>query len=470
MKKTIIIMSVLAIVASCKMGKNYKGSEVIYPEQYRYGDNALGLQIDTLNTDTLKADSLINLDWFALFNDPVLDSLVRKSLTYNYDLKIALENVLQAQYNIGVKRADMLPSIGIEAGASRGNFQQVVLESPGNLFYGAGAVNWEIDFWGKYRRLTEAAKAEYLASEQGYRASQITLMTTVASLYFQLLEYHAQLKISQQTYELRNGMVQIINERFEYGYVPEIDLNQAQIQLAIAASTIPIWERSIAQTEHFISVLTGVVPQEVNVGIDLLARDTTISIPQGLPSDLLTRRPDILVAEQDIIAQNALAGAAQANRLPNISLTGLLGVASDELSNLSISSPIWNVGGALFGPIFYWGKYRRLADIESSKREQAIYAYQRTVLDAFREVEDVLIEISSLKKELIARQQHVDAASNAQILSQERYNQGVTSYLEYLESQRQAFEASQNLVRTKQQLLSAHARLYKALGGGWVIN
>ena len=199
-------------------------------------------------------------------------------------------------------------------------------------------------------------------------------------------------------------------------------------------------------------------------------QDTAVSIPAGLPSDLLTRRPDILVAEQDLIAQNAMAGAAQANRMPNISLTGVLGVASNELSGLNFSNPVWNIGGSLLGPIFYFQKYKRLADIEKSKREQALFNYERTVLDAFREVEDILATIGSIKEEIIYRQDHVNASLRAQDLSQERYNQGVTSYLEYLESQRQAFEAQQNYARTKQELLSSYALLYKALGGGWNIN
>ncbi len=470
MRKLIFFTLIVVLAASCKMGKNYKGVELTHRDQYRFMDTTALLVVDTVNVDTLVADSLFDIDWFTLFQDPMLDTLVKRSLEYNYDLQMAAENIIQAQYNIGVQRSGMLPQIGVDAQGSRGNFQQVIVPEPQNLFYGSGFVNWELDFWGKYRRMTEAAKAQYLASNEGYRAAQISLTSTVAVTYFQLLEYHALLDISRQTLALRDSMLTMIDARFQQGYVPEIDLNQAQIQRAIAAGSIPTFERSLASTEHYLSVLTGVVPQEIHTGIKLMDQDTSVIIPAGLPSDLLTRRPDILIAEQDLIAQNAMAGAAQANRMPNISLTGVLGVASNELSGLSTNNAVWNIGGSLMGPIFYWSKYKRLADIEKSKTQQALFNYERTVLDAFREVEDILATIASIKEEIIYRQDHVNASLRAQDLSQERYNQGVTSYLEYLESQRQAFEAQQNYARTKQELLSSYALLYKALGGGWNMN
>ena len=263
MRKLIFFTLIVVLAASCKMGKNYKGVELTHRDQYRFMDTTALLVVDTVNVDTLVADSLFDIDWFTLFQDPMLDTLVKRSLEYNYDLRMAAENIIQAQYNIGVQRSGMLPQIGVDAAASRGNFQQVIMDSPQNLFYGSGFVNWELDFWGKYRRMTEAAKAQYLASQEGYRAAQISLTSTVAVTYFQLLEFHALLDISKQTLALRDSMLTMINARFEHGYVPEIDLNQAQIQRAIAASSIPLFERSLASTEHYLSVLTGVVPQEI---------------------------------------------------------------------------------------------------------------------------------------------------------------------------------------------------------------
>jgi len=465
------LLILIATVASCKIGKNYKGTELSIPDAYRFSNTDSIPEEFLVNTDTLVADSLIDYEWFSLFQDPVLDSLVVLALEKNQDLAIAAENIVQARYALGVQRSEMLPQVGYQAGAQRGNFQQQMISpTESNLFYGFGFVNWEIDFWGKFRRLNEAAKADIIASTEGYRATQISLVATVAELYFQLLEYHTQVKISKETIALRDSMLGIIELRFEKGIIPEIDVNQAQIQLAIAQGQLPLWQRLLAQTENQISLITGRNPQSIEVGLSLQEQDTSVTLPEGLPLSILTRRPDVMVAEQGLIAQNALVGAAQGNRLPNISLTGLLGVAGNQLDNIGTGGPVWNLGGSLLGPLFYFNRFKRLADIEKSRRDQAQLNFERTVLNAYREVEDILVAIETLKRELIARQDHVTAAVSAQTLSQERYNQGVTSYLEYLESQRQAFEAQQNFASTKQELLTSYARLYTALGGGWVIN
>jgi multidrug efflux system outer membrane protein len=468
MKKLIIILAVVLLAQACKMGKNYKGTELEVIDNYHYKDTTVELVVDTVNTDTLVADSLFDIDFFSLFNDPNLDTLVRTALEYNQDVLIAGENVLQAQYQIGIQRADLLPGIGYQAGVQRGNvFQGIPGSATTNVFTGFGTVSWELDIWGKIRRLTESAKADYIGSIENYRGAKISLASTVAEAYFALLENHARLEISYQTLALRDSMLNIINERFEKGYIAEIDVSQARIQRAIAAGSIPEIERRIALNEHLLSVLTGQLPSQIRSYSDLYKQDTVIVIPAGLPSDLLTRRPDIIAAEQNLIAQNALVGAAQANRFPSLSLTGLLGVASTELSEFTSGPAAWNISGSLLGPIFNWNKLKRQVDVEKSRREQAIYNYERTVLTAFREVEDALASIELLRKELRARQEHVDAAIRAQTLSQERYSQGVTSYLEYLESQRQAFEAQQNYAGTKGLLLSTYAQLYKALGGNW---
>jgi multidrug efflux system outer membrane protein len=469
MRRLTLILVVL-VIASCKMGKNYQGVEIEIPDGYRFSDTDDIPEEFLVKTDTLEADSTADYDWFSIFNDPVLDSLVLKSLNYNQDLAIAAENVIQAQLVLSNQKTEMLPEISYQAGASRGNFQQVVLPAEQNVFYGFGAVNWELDFWGKFRRLNEAARADLIASSEGYRAARISLTSTVADLYFQLLEYQTRLAISEQTVALRDSMLGIINLRFEKGIIPEIDVNQAQVQLAIAQAQVPIWKRFMAQTENQLSVLTGQNPKAVLVGKPLHQIEVTAELPEGLPLDILSRRPDVLAAEQALIAQNALVGAAQANRLPGISITGLLGVAANELDGLGSTGPAWNLGASLLGPLFYFNRFKRVAEIEKSRRTQAQLAYERTVLEALREVEDVLIAIKTLEEELEARRAHVEAATNAQRLSQARYSEGVTSYLEYLESQRQKFDAQLNYAGTKRQLLAEYARLYKALGGGWRIN
>ncbi len=465
MRKILSAALLLLALAGCKVGKNYKGVEVPVPENFSGGSDSTSIDV-SMNTDSLGIDST-GIDWYTLFKDPVLDSLVKAGLANNPNLEIAAQNVLIAQYALGIQRAELLPKFGVDAGAARGNFQGVVLPTEQSTFYGVGNVNWEIDFWGKYRRLNEAARAQLFASQEGYRAAQISLVTTIASAYFSLLEFEERLVISQKTTALRDSTLDIILQRYEKGIIPEIDVNQAQIQQAIAAASIPITQRRIAQLEHLINTLTGTNPKRIVTVDGILEYDTSINIPEGLPASLLSRRPDIIAAEQQLVAQNAFIGVAQANRLPSISLTGVLGVASNDLSTLTSGGAAWNLMGGLASPLFHWGQNKRRVDVERTKTEQAVKNYEATVLNALREVEDLLVEIQTLKVELDARANHVTAAVNAQNLSEQRYDKGVTSYLEYLESQRQAFDAEQNYVGTKKQLLAAYARLYKALGGGW---
>lgn len=455
------------ILTACKSGQNYQGVTVPVADRFQQNDLSFSPEVSMVNVDTLEVDSALNIVWFDLFQDPVLDTLVAKALEKNQDLIIAAETIQQAQSALAVQKSQMLPAVGYSAGAQRGNFAFNNSIPTSNLFTGFGTLSWELDFWGKYRRLNEAARANILASMEGYRATQLSLISTVADAYFQLLRYQMSLEISQQTLALRDSTQTIIEARFEKGIIAEIDLNQAQIQTAIAAGSVPIWERLIVQTENLIRVLTGEMPSQVEMGIPLREQSLEIEIPEVLPMQLLARRPDVLAAEQGIISQNAVTGAAKANRLPNISLSGLIGVAGTQFSSLGSNGASWNLGASLAGPIFNWGALQRQVDIEESRTRQAILAYERTVLQAYQEVENTLANIRSLKKELIAREDHVRAALKAQYLSRERYDQGVTSYLEYLESQRQAFDAQLNYAGTKQELLSSYANLYKALGGGW---
>lgn len=462
----IIALLVGVLILGCKAGKNYKGVDLEIPDKFYY-ENEITPENTEINTLKLTKDSIGDLSFFSLFKDPVLDSLIQKSLAYNQDLNIAAETVIQAQDGIIVQRSAMLPNIGVQANAARGNFSGLLLPSVESQFSAVAFANWEIDFWGKYRRLNEAARARLLQSEEAYRATKLSLVSAVASNYFLLLDFKNRLEISERNLALRDSVLNIINQRFEKGIIAEIDVNQAQIKRAIAAEAVPLFKRLIAQTEHQISVLTGANPGRIVTDSKLLEIDSNLEIPAGLPSDLLLRRPDVLLAEQNLIAQNALAGSANANLFPNISLTGLLGGASNELSSLTDGPLAWNVGGSILGPLFNFGRLQRQLDIEQSKTRQALLTYERTVLDAFRSVEDALVEITTLKEQLKARKERLDASLNAQYLSGERYDKGVTSFLEFLESQRQAFESELNYTETRRELLNAYVNLYTVLGGDW---
>jgi multidrug efflux system outer membrane protein len=465
-KKYLIICAAIVVLAGCKMGKKYTGSDLKMPDGYFYNGDSL-VQDKAVNSYEIEKDSLVELNFSNLFKDAVLDSLLAKAFRNNQDLNSAAQTILQAQDGFLAQRSAMLPNVGIQAGGTRGNFQGFLLPNIQNSFYATAFANWEIDFWGKYRRLNEAARARMIQSEEGFRATKLSLITAVSNNYFLLLDYKNRLEISERNLKLRDSVLNIIEQRFERGIVAEIDLNQAQIKRAVAAEAVPVWKRLIAQTEHRLCLLTGSTPGRIATEADLLKIDTAISIPVGLPSDLLLRRPDIVAAEQNLIAQNALAGSAKANLFPNISLTGLLGLASNDLSTITDGPMAWNVGGALLSPLFNFGRLRRQLKIEQSKTTQALLTYERTVLDALRSVEDALVNISTLKEQLKAREDRLTASLNAQYLSGERYDKGITSYLEFLESQRQAFESELNYTETRRELLVAYVNLYAVLGGSW---
>jgi len=449
------------LLHACKVGRNYTGMEVRTPEQFR--DNLL-VEDTTALAGIAGNDSL---DWWRLFRDPVLDSLVHEALRNNRDLNAAVLRIDQAAAALAISKADLAPKIGVQGDYTWGNYPILFDDEPRTNVFGGGVVAWELDLWGRIRRLNEAARADLLGTQQAIRGLQLEVVSAVASTYFQLLEFETDLGISRETLALRDSMLTIIEARFDGGIAAEIELDQAKIQRAIAAAAVPQYERRIATTEHALSILVGRAPGPVATGIALTDQPPVPEIPVGLPSELLKRRPDILSAEQAVVAQNAVAGAAVAQRFPTISLTGLLGVASADLAGFTSGTTAYSVTGGLFGPLFYWGQNKRRVEIERLRTEQAALAYEQTVLEALGEVQDALVTIRTLKDEQVARQAHVDAAVHAQFLSQERYDKGVTSYLEALESQRQAFESQLFLAGVRRQLLQNHVLLYKALGGGW---
>jgi len=446
------------------MGKNFEKVETETDSTYRFNNDSI---IMAMSSDSIAVLDSNGLRWWELFSDPILDSLIYKGLDNNKDVLVALKSIEQAQLAFKIQKAEILPEIDVQGSVTRGNYSGFLTNGANSNFYGGAAVNWEIDFWGKYRRLSESAKADYMATEYAYQSVQLSLISNITVSYFELLANKTNFEISKRTLAARDSSLSIIQEKFDQGIIPEIDLNQAQIQKAIAASAVPVYERQISLSENVLSLLIGSMPKSVD-NIKLIhGRNNIPEIPTGLPSELLNRRPDILLAEQNIVSQNALAGAAQAARFPAISLTGILGVASSELTGLTGAGLAWNAGASLTAPLFHFGKNKRRVEVERVKTEQAILNYEQTVLNAFKDVEDALVKIKTYKQEMIAREYHVKAALNAQNLSRMRYDRGVTSYLEFLEQQRQAFEAQLQLVLAKQRLYTSYVELYKALGGGW---
>jgi len=451
----IVTLMIVASLTGCAMGPDFKKPVVETPDNFRFSDS--------------QSKEVVNLKWWELFDDPVLYSLVADALTGNKDLMIAASRIEEARAALGFTRADQYPRLDLEGSARTGNFLGVSRSSTTDKSaFIAPVLSWEIDFWGKYRRSTEAARAELMASEYSLRTVQISLISEVVSTYFLLLDYHQRLKISKQTLDSRLYSLDIIQKRFDKGIIPEIDLNQAQIQKEIAAGAIPLYQRLIAGTENALSILMGKFPGEINTEDDLNRQTVPPDIPGGIPSSVLERRPDVAEAMYLLEAQTARIGIAEALRFPSVTLTGLFGAASSELSSISTDGDIWSVGGDLFGPLFDFNKSRRRVEIEKERTRQALYQYENRVLFAFREVADALNDIQTYKDQISAVQRKFIAAENAATLSKMRYDKGVTSYLEVLDTERTLFDVGLELSELKQQFYNAYVRLYKALGGGWI--
>lgn len=457
MKKLSKILTVVLIIAltGCVMGPDFEKPVVGTPGDYRFAD--------------LNPKTVVNLKWWELFNDPVLESLVAEALDNNKDLLIATSRIEEARAFLGFTSADLYPRIDIGGSASRGNLlgDRRAFDTETNYFI-APAMSWEVDFWGRVKRSTESARAELMASEYSLRTVQISLISEVVSTYFLLLDFHQRLGISKRTLETRLESLDIIQKRFDGGIVPEIDLNQAQVQLETAATAIPLFERAIARTESTLSILLGKFPDAMTIGTGLRHQTIPPDIPVGLPGELLERRPDILQAQHILHAQTARIGIAEALRFPTINLTGILGGASDDLSDLTSGGAVWSISGSLTGPIIDFDQSKLRVVIEKERTKQALYQYENTVLLAFREVEDSLNAIDTFKRQAQAAKRKLKAAQNAADLSKKRYDKGVTSFLEVLDTERDLFEVALEVSELDQESLNSYVRLYKSLGGGWL--
>jgi len=448
------------LLGGCALGPDYERPEIDTPVTY----------IQPVE----EGESFANMPWWDLLQDPQLQELIRIALEENKDLGIAVARIEEFRAVLGVTRADQFPTVDLNATGGRTSNSENTF--PGNLtdgtqdYYRLSAdVFFEVDLFGRLRRATEAARAQLLATEEARRSITISLVANVASTYMLLRDLDAQLEIARRTEKLRGESLDIIQARFDKGIVSRLDLNQAQIELAIASAAAAAAERLVSQTEHSLSILLGRNPGRIVRGLALKEQVMPPAIPTGLPSELLQRRPDVLESEAQLAAQTARIGVAEAARWPSLSLTGALGFESSELSDLTESgSDFWNVGANILAPIFNAGRNRSRAEAERARTEQALLSYQQTVQRAFREVEDALVAVRTYRDEHAARQRQVEAALNAAKLSRARYNGGVTSYLEVLITEQSQFSAELAETQTLRLYFNAIIELYKALGGGWV--
>jgi multidrug efflux system outer membrane protein len=444
------------LVSGCmRLGPDFEEPLVKTPELYR--------------TEAELTELADDLQWWKLFDDPYLVSLVSMALERNRDVRIAVSRIAQSRAALGFTEADQYPRLDLDGGINRGNFTGTG-KSPNTdtSSYITAPLSWEIDFWGKFSRATEAARADLIASEYGLKTVQLTLVSEVVAGYTQLLDFHRRLIISEETYKSRNQSLFIIQQRFDKGIIAELDVNWAQIELEIAAAAIPLYQRSIAKTENSLSILLGHLPGDIKIRGNNLEQTIPPRIPVVVPTEILDRRPDIVRAKFLLKAQTENIGIAEALRWPSISLTATLGVANTDIGSVNVDGDTWSVGGQLLGPIFDFGKNKRRVEIEEQITQQFLFEFENSVLNAFREVEDALVEITTYRVELAAVGRQLQAAKNANKLSRERYNQGVSSYLEVLETERRLFATELTQSETRQLFLNAYVNLYKSLGGGWV--
>ncbi len=452
---TFTFTAILLLLSGCLVGPDFKPPVLETPEVYRFSDEEL--------------DEVVNLKWWELFNDPVLVSLVNTALENNKDIKIAISRIEEARAQLKFIGADQYPTIDVGGGAVRSNaVSGTILSDTTDTAFAEGIVNWEIDFWGKFRRATESARADLISTEFAARSIQISLISDVVNTYFLLLDFHQRLLIAQNTLESRDESLDIIQKRFDKGIIAEIDLNQAQVQREIAATAIPANERFIAQTENAIGTLLGGYPEAIDIDMDIYQQVIPPDIPVGIPATLVMRRPDILSALYTLQAQNAQIGVAEAIRLPAFTISGSAGGAFNEIGSISSSDFIWSFGAGLFWPLFNWGKNQARVDIEIARTQQARLAYENTVINSVREVSDSLSAIETYKIQLQALDKQTRAARNANDISNLRYDKGVTSYLEVLETERQLFDVEFQRSQATQEYYNSYVSLYKALGGGWI--
>ena len=456
-----LIPIVFLLLTGCMVGPKYKRPPVTVPDAYR------GLAPDA---GPQAAASLGDEKWWMVFQDLQLQGLIREALSQNYDVRIAATRVLQAQAVLGITRADQFPTITGSVSSSNQRLPATRVTpafetSPSEVNL---SLFWELDFWGKFRRATEAARASLLATEWGQKAVMSSLVSNVASAYFQLLELDSEMEISRGALASRKESLRLVEVRAKGGVTSMLDVRQSEQLVYTAAAAIPDLERRIEQQENLISILLGKNPAPVTRGKSLVENAIPPTVPAGLPSSLLGRRPDIQSSEQQLVAANARIGVAKAAYFPQITLTAIGGYQSPALTSLFTGpAGLWNFGGQLVQPIFTGGRIRSNVRLTEAQQQEAVLVYQQSIQQAFREVSDSLVAYRKNQEFRAQQELLTNSAQDATRLSDQRYRGGVTSYLEVLDSDTRYFDAQLGLAQARLNERLALVQLYNALGGGW---
>ena len=463
MLKRVTATLLLCVMAGCMtVGPNYQRPKVEVAEAWQ---GEVGAPVPA--------------QWWRSYNDPVLDRMVDEALAHNNDLAAAMARVEEAQAALGIARADRLPGVTANAGATRNRIsERSALAFPGQPLYyndltATLRATWEIDFWGKYRRADEAARADLLAARWNREAIRLALIAQVAQSYFNLRALDAQVTVTRETIGTRQSSLELQRLRLNAGLASQFEIDQLQAETAAAQALLPSLETQLAQQETALGVLLGRSPRALvqtvpDRGAAIEALAVPPAVPSGLPSHLLERRPDLREAEERLIAANARIGVARAAYYPSISLTGLLGVESASLSNLFRTDAIfWQAGGSLAQTVFDAGRTKSQVGVATARQKQTLAQYQSTLQNAFRDTLDALVAQRKANETLQAEQTRVTSLTSALQLAKMRYERGIASQLDVLDAERGLLDAQLNRVTAQRVQLSASADLYKALGGGW---
>lgn len=452
------ILAVILVAAGCAVGPSYHRPPVNAPPIYRGAENFI-------------TNSMAGMPSWQMFRDPALRQLIGTALTNNFDARLAVARVEEARAILAQNRSYLYPQVGYVGSVSRGT--NAVSGTPfyggaGQYTYAAASVSWEIDLFGRVRRLDEATRAQFLATQEAQRDVTVSLIATVAQSYFQLIALDEELVIAEESTNSFGESLRIFNERLHGGVSSRLETSAAAAAQATAAATIPELRREIKLQENQLSVLLGQNPGPILRQRGALRAELLPEIPPGLPSELLRRRPDIRESEQLLRAANAGIGLAEANFYPNISLTGLLGVVSPQLNLFSSgAATAWNAAASVAGPIFEGGRLRGQLRQARAQWEEALFQFRGTILNAFQEVSDAVTSRDEYQRERTEQERAVAAYREAVAVAEQRYTAGQSTYYELLQEQQLLFPAENALTQTRLNILLATVQLYRALGGGW---
>lgn len=454
-----MLLAISFFLSACAVGPNYKRPAVAVPEQFR-GASA---------EDAAEAASLADRAWWEIFGDDALKALIDEALRNNYDMRTAAWRVEEFRARAGIARSEFFPQIQYQGAWSRSRQSKFVQpgSTPKNLHDVELGLSWEVDLWGRIRRLSEAGLAQFLSKEEARRGVLISVVSEVAQTYFGLRELDERLAIARRTTEAFQGTYDLFSRQLAGGIASQLEVSRAEAALRIASATVPDLERQIVAQENLICFLLGRNPGPIPRGASLTEQALPPNVPAGLPSALLERRPDVRQAEQQLVSANAEVGAAVASFFPAIRLTGAFGGVSSDLSDLFQVGKAWSIAAGLTGPLFQGGRLKNQYDANVALFEQAKVQYESAVTNAFGEVSTALAAYQKLASAEREQARSVAAYQEAVRLANIRYGAGLSSYVEVLDAEQQLFPAENTLAQTQLARLDAFVALYKSLGGGW---